>query len=54
MKKVDLYAILKQLSNGFIENKIDGKLYAQIVESLISINLKLAPELEDFADFPVL
>lgn len=51
MKKDELLSVLKKLSEGFIDNKIEGNLYANIVESLVVLNLELVPELEDFADF---
>lgn len=51
MKKNELLVILKILSEGFVDNKIEGNLYANIVESMIVLNLELVPDLEDFADF---
>ena len=51
MDKNKLIIILKELSEGFLKNKIDGKVYAKVVESLIVTNLDLVPKLEEFADF---
>ncbi len=51
MKKEELMAVLKKLSEGFVDNKIEGNLYANIVESRVVLNSELVPDLEDFADF---
>jgi hypothetical protein len=42
---------IKELSEDFINGKINGKDYADEVEGLIMINLETVPELEEFADF---
>jgi len=51
MNRYELLKLLKELSKGFVDKKIDGGLYAYITESLIMLNLESVPELEDFADF---
>ena len=52
MDKGELYIIIKNLSAGFLDEKIDGSLYSKIVESLISLNLNIVDvELEEFSEF---
>ncbi len=51
MKKEELLIILKELSLGYLNKEINGRLYARVCESLIIINLSLVPKMEDFADF---
>lgn len=50
MDKEELHLILTKLSRGFIENKIDGNLFAFVVEGLITTNLNLVPLLEELSD----
>ena len=51
MDRTEIYSILKKLSEGFLLGSIKGDLYTYIVEALIVTNIKLVPELENFADF---
>ena len=52
MEKKELYAVLKKLSEGFLDKKIESDLYAKIVETLILTNINIVHDkLEEFADF---
>ena len=37
-KEKEIVNLLESISRGYIEKKIDGKLYAYIVENLIALN----------------
>ena len=39
------------VGKGFLDKKMDGKLFARVTEGLIASNLGLVPELEEFANF---
>lgn len=52
MNQENLKNLVKDLSIGFLNKKIDGKLYAKITEGLIATNEQFSnKELLDFADF---
>jgi len=51
MKQKEILIILRELSLGYLNKEINGKLYARVCESLIVLNLDLIPKMEDFADF---
>jgi len=51
MNQLELLTIIKELSNGYIDKKIEGRLYARTTESLIMTNIEIVPELKEFADF---
>ena len=52
MNKTDLRDFIKMLSQGFLQKKIDGRLFAKFAEGLIAVNEDIADDsLNDFADF---
>ena len=52
MKENDTVEIIRKLSRGFLEKKIEGKLYAWVTESLIVCNkINLSKRYIDFAHF---
>ena len=51
LNRADLIRKLKGLSRAFLDGNIDGKVYSRTTEGLIATNIKLVPELEEFADF---